>query len=325
MIKQFDFDLIKHTEQLLRNHNAKNLLLGISGGMDSVALLHHLVQVSEKFYPLNLHVCHVHHGITNDEQQLQYRTRAQSLVSKLANQYNLPFMTNDLEESHSSDEESFRNLRDSFFSKILNEKNLEFIVKGHNRDDLLETRLIRMIRGVGDQGLKSMSERDGQILRPILSWTRKDVEEYCRNYGLDFIEDPSNKDEKYLRNWIRNKWLNDLENYRPGAKSSLSRSLENICEALESFSTCDISATLSGRGIDREKLMTLNRLDQRRAFAVYLNKMKVKNYSHSQIDEILKRLDSSKKELTFTIMGCEWHVDTKHISICEPNNRSNPV
>lgn len=325
MIKQFDFDFIKDTEKLLRKHSAKNLLLGVSGGVDSVVLLHHLVQVSEKFYPLNLQICYVHHGVSSDEPQSLYRGRAHAFVSKLAHQYNLPFVTNEIAEIKSHDEEFFRNLRDHFFNKTLELRNLDFVVKAHNRDDLLETRLMRLIRGVGDQGLASMSERDGCILRPILKWTRKEVEDYRTNYNLDFVEDPSNSDEKFFRNWIRNRWLSDLEAYRPGAKSSLSRSFDNICETLESSSTCDISTTISDVGIDRVKLMELNRLDQRRAFAAYLKKMKVKNYSHSQIDEILKRLDSSKKELMFTIMGCEWHVDTEHISLCASNNRSDPV
>jgi tRNA(Ile)-lysidine synthase len=156
------------------------------------------------------------------------------------------------------------------------------------------------------------------IFRPLLTWTRSEIENYIKEYELDFVKDPSNADKKYMRNWIRNSWLMDLEKYRPGAKSSLMRSLENISAVLESGlkdSSCGFSDTIDKKGIVRSKLISMNKLDQRRVFAFYLNIMKIMNYSHSQIDEILKRLDSSKKELTFRVMGCDWRVDTEHIYI----------
>lgn len=315
MIKRFDFDFIQNTKRLLKIHNLENkkLLLAVSGGVDSVVLFHHLFKMTNEI-PIKLHVAYVHHGISSDEKQNQYRDRAFSFVKRLAEDNHIPFFTNEPQDAKSSDEEYFRNLRNDFFEKIMKENEIEVLVKAQHRDDLLETRLIRLIRGVGEQGIVAMTEFSGEILRPLLSWTRQEVENYASQYQLDYVEDPSNKDEKYLRNWIRHKWLPDLENYRPGAKSSLMRSLENLTEQFESKS-CDFSDTIDERGIIRFKLLALNRLDQRRVFALYLNKMNVRNYSHSQIDEIIKRLDSSKKALTFNVMGCQWSVDTKHISL----------
>jgi tRNA(Ile)-lysidine synthase len=320
MIKKFDFDFLKHTEKLLliNSFENKKLLLGVSGGVDSVVLFHHLNQFSKKFPNMKLSVAYVHHGLTADEKQSKYRDRAFSFVKRMSEENKIPFYTNDPKTSKSSDEEYFRDLRNEFFKKTLEENCLDILVKAHNRDDLLETRLIRLVRGVGDQGFESMSELDGNIFRPLLTWTREDIENYASKYELDYVKDPSNKDEKYLRNWIRNSWLKDLEKYRPGAKSSLMRSLENISQYLKSSeqnSSCAVSDTIDKKGILRHKLITLDKLDQRRVFASYLNKMNVKNYSHSQIDEIIKRLDSSKKELTFHVMGCDWSVDTEHICI----------
>lgn len=320
MIKKFDFDFIKNTKQLLDKHNLENkrLLLGVSGGVDSVVLFHHLLKVSEKT-PLKIAVCYVHHGISDDEKQNKYRDRAFSFVKRLAEENHIQFFSNDpvipKAKAKSSDEEYFRNLRNDLFAKIMSENKIEVLVKAHNRDDLLETRLIRLVRGVGEQGFESMTEFNGEIFRPLLTWSREEIENYAAKYEIDFVKDPSNKDQKYFRNWIRNKWLKDLEEYRPGAKSSLTRSLENISQLLNTQNTCDISDTIDKNGILRHKLISLNKLDQRRVFASYLNKMKIKNYSHSQIDEILKRLDSSKKALTFHVMGCDWSVDTEHISL----------
>lgn len=317
MIKQFDFDFLKHTEKLLvtNSFDNKKLLLGVSGGVDSVVLFHHLCKFSKKFPNMKLHVAYVHHGLTTDEKQSKYRDRAFSFVKRLTEENQIPFFTNDPKKSKSTDEEYFRDLRDDFFKKIMNENNIDLLVKAHNRDDLLETRLIRLIRGVGEQGFASMSEVDGNIFRPLLTWTREDIEKYAEKFEIDHVKDPSNKDEKYLRNWIRNSWLKDLEKYRPGAKSSLMRSLENISQTFKSSESCDISDTIDKKGILRHKLITLDKLDQRRVLASYLNKMNVKNYSHSHIDEIIKRLDSPKKVLTFHVVGCDWSVDTEHIFI----------
>jgi tRNA(Ile)-lysidine synthase len=320
MIKKFDYDFLKHTEKLLLTHNFENkkLLLGISGGVDSVVLFHHLSQFSKKFPKMKLYVAYVHHGLTDDEKQSKYRDRAFSFVKRLSEENQIPFFTNEPKGSKSSAEEHFRDLRDDFFKKVMSENDFDVLVKAHNRDDLLETRLIRLVRGVGEQGFAAMSEVDGNIFRPLLTWTREEIENYASKYEIDHVKDPSNKDEKYLRNWIRNSWLKDLEKYRPGARSSLMRSLETISQNLQSSEKnllCDISDTIDKKGILRHKLITLNKLDQRRVFASYLNKMQVKNYSHSQIDEIIKRLDSSKKALTFHVMGCDWSVDTEHISI----------
>lgn len=316
MIKKFDFDYIKRTEKLLKHHNLENkhLLLGISGGVDSVVLFHHLLKVSEKT-SFKLSVAYVHHGISADEKQNKYRDRAFSFVKRIAEENKIPFFTNEPKKSKVSSEEHFRDLRNDFFAKTMKENSIEFLVKAHNRDDLLETRLIRMIRGVGEQGFQAMSELDGNHFRPLLTWTREEIENYAKKCDLDFVKDPSNKDEKYLRNWIRNNWLESLEEYRPGAKSSLMRSIENISQILNQNSSCDFSDTIDRKGILRSKLISMEKLDQRRVFALYLNKMNIKNYSHSQIDEILKRLDSSKKALTFHVMGCDWQVDTEHISL----------
>lgn len=328
MIKKFDFDYIKNTEQLLRMHNLdqKKLLLAVSGGVDSVVLFHHLLKTSGKIsgkvsdkFDLDLSVAYVHHGISTDEKQNKYRDRAFSFVKRLSEEYKIPFFTNEPKKTKSSDEEYFRNLRNDFFAEVMKENQIDILVKAHHRDDLLETRLIRLIRGVGEQGFSAMKIFDEKNFRPLLTWTRDEIENYAKKYDLDYVKDPSNKDEKYLRNWIRNSWLKDLETYRPGAKSSLMRSFENIAQVLEREENCDFSDTIASiineKGILRSKLISLNKLDQRRVFALYLNKMNIKNYSHSQIDEILKRLDSSKKALTFHVMGCEWSVDTEHISL----------
>ena len=193
MIKKFDFDFIKQTEKLLKNHSLDNkkLLLAVSGGVDSVVLFHHLLKVSDQFKDLKLSdkisVCYVHHGISADEKQNKYRDRAFSFVKRLSEENKITFYTNEPKKTKSSDEEFFRNLRNDFFEKIMSENQIDVLVKAHNRDDLLETRLIRLVRGVGDQGFSSMKIFEGVNFRPLLTWTREEIENYASKYDLDFV------------------------------------------------------------------------------------------------------------------------------------------
>jgi tRNA(Ile)-lysidine synthase len=317
MIKKFDFDKIKNTEKLLRLNNLENksFLLAVSGGVDSVVLLHFL---STNFPKLELAVAHVHHGKTANKKTNDYRAKTQKFVRTIAEKADLEFFTNKpvLIKTKKQSEDDLRVLRDQFLQNTIALEDFDFVAKAQHREDLFETRLIRLIRGAGPEGFLAMTEFDEKTFRPLLSWTKNEVLEYASHYKLKFIEDPSNKNENYLRNWIRQNWLVSLDKYRPGSKSSLMRSLENLSDLLQNDTRFQITYqnAFSEEKILRTHLLVLKKSDQKRVLARYLNHMRVKNYTSSQLDEVLKRLDTPKKELTFEVAKCLWTVDTKHIS-----------
>ncbi len=304
MIKKFDFDKIQETKKILQRYKIKKVLLAISGGIDSVVLFHFL---KINFPQLEMAVVHVHHGLTKIKKTNLYRQKALSFSKKLATKNGLSFYTNKpLKVKSRQSESELRKLREDFFDETLKGQEYKIIVKAQHRDDLFETRLIRLIRGSGPEGLSAMSAFDKKNLRPLLNWSKSEIENYAQHYQLKYIQDPSNRDVSYLRNWIRNNWLEDLECYRPGSRSSFMRSLENLAESLrDDTSLYDV---IKKDRILREDLFTLTKSDQKRVVAHYLNGIGVKGYTSSQISEVLKRLDTPKKKLTFRVAGCLWTV-----------------
>lgn len=181
----------------------------------------------------------------------------------------------------------------------------------HHAEDLLETRLIRLVRGVGQQGLRAMSILARHRFRPFLEVSREELKKYAEGRGLKWLEDPSNWDTRYFRNWIRNEWLPSLEKFRAGSAQSLMRSLNNLAVRANS-----LKMPISEKGIDRNRLLALDKPDQMRVLARYMILKGIKSYRRGQIQEILKRLDTSRTEFRFTCAKQEWHVDAEHIGIC---------
>jgi tRNA(Ile)-lysidine synthase len=191
------------------------LLIGVSGGADSVALLDALVQSG--YRP---HVCHLNHQWRGAESEADAES-----VRELAGQYGLSVTI----ESHkvASDEDAARQARLAFFESI----GIPTVALAHTADDQVETFLMRLIRGAGLDGLAGMwPERQIgslRIIRPLLAVTRKEVLEYLRARGLKYREDSSNANRQFLRNRIRHELLPLLErDYNPGIRDVLRRTAE---------------------------------------------------------------------------------------------------
>lgn len=302
--------------KLHRMHN-KKYLLALSGGLDSIALANLLLKTASKMKH-ELTVAHIHHGSKLiSVEQLNYRNKAWKFCKDWANSNNIPFCSNydGMEfssESESCSEEGLRDFRYKELEKLKSED--QILVLAHHADDQLETRLIRLIRGTGPEGLIAMQELNNNIFRPLLSQQRHFLEEYTKNENLQFVQDPSNYEVDPLRNWIRQDWLVQLENKREGAISSLARSLEAISESTKV--ELDWTKEYVGKsGIDRVGLYLLETKQQRQVLATYLKLNSRYDFRLSQLDELLKRLDKIKNEFTFDMLGCKWVVSREFIQL----------
>jgi tRNA(Ile)-lysidine synthase len=191
-------------------------LIGVSGGRDSVALLHWLRNLGYK----KLIVCHLNH-------QLRGRSSAADarFVEKLAARYGVDFEFGSAnvraiaKKKKNSIETAARDARYSFFAKTAKRRRCNTIFLGHHADDLVETFLLNLIRGAGLTGLAAMRDVSSRhiegvdltILRPLLSVWRSDIDKYVQQYHLRFREDATNKNLAATRNRIRNRVIPYLE------------------------------------------------------------------------------------------------------------------
>lgn len=180
------------------------VVLGLSGGPDSVCLLHILKQL-ENEYKISIYAAHLNHQIRGIEAQ-----KDAMYISNLCDSLGIKFFVKSIDvpkyckENGLSLEEGARKLRYEMFYEIKQKTNSNKIAVGHNLNDQVETILMRMMRGTGLQGLKGIEhKRDDTIIRPILDIDRRDIEVYCEENNLNPRIDSTNLESIYTRNKIR--------------------------------------------------------------------------------------------------------------------------
>lgn len=205
---------------------AAPVLVAVSGGADSLALLHVLRGTD---YPLL--VASFNHRLRPEaETDIAH-------VQQIAASMRLPFVTDSADvAAHAaaeglSIEESARHLRYRFLFNAARQAGAQAVATGHTADDQAETVLMHFLRGAGINGLKGMTARsllptfDSQIplIRPLLAWTRAQTESYCRERNLPYLTDSTNANTAYLRNRLRHHLLPQLETYNPQIRQTLAK------------------------------------------------------------------------------------------------------
>ena len=172
--------------------NPGRYVVAVSGGLDSTCLLDLMVARPE----YELSVAHFDHGIRqNSKNDLDF-------VANLAAQYGLPFLSSNARLGSNASEAEARTRRYRFLRQALNETKSEAILTGHHQDDRLETLVINLVRGTGRHGVSSIGI-SSDIKRPLLNVSREELKTYAQERALTWREDPTNNDDKYLRNYIR--------------------------------------------------------------------------------------------------------------------------
>ena len=213
----------------LKNYKLENsrILLAISGGKDSMAMLDLFACFKDEL-KLNIVVCHFNHSLREDAD------RDEKFVKTQCEKYGLKFYSKKEDvllfsnENKLSIEEGARTLRYKFFDEIKRIENLDYIATAHNKNDLAETVIMRILRGTGINGLIGIQSERGDLIRPILDFSRDEIENYIKENQIPFVEDETNFEDMYLRNKIRLNLFPILKNeYNPRILDALSR-LSNI-------------------------------------------------------------------------------------------------
>jgi tRNA(Ile)-lysidine synthase len=205
----------------------KKLLIAISGGLDSV-VLHHL------FYELNFNIAlaHCNFKLRKKESDLDEEF-VKNLYQKTSNQiFTIQFDTNTFaKENKLSTQIAARELRYNWFQELVTTHNFDYILTAHHADDNLETFLINLTRGSGLDGFTGIPEINGNIIRPLLDFSRAEILEYAQKINIEWREDASNASTKYIRNKIRHQVIPVLKEINPGLLNSFSNTLENLKES----------------------------------------------------------------------------------------------
>ncbi|HMP77398.1 MAG TPA: tRNA lysidine(34) synthetase TilS [Kiritimatiellia bacterium] len=221
-----------------------HLVVGVSGGADSVALLHALHHWQRR-HPLALTVAHLHHGIRGraaDEDRDFVRQLAWKLGAPCVDdETDVPALAR---RTGLSLEMAARTARHEFFRRVAREAGAQAVALAHTADDAAETLLLRLLRGAGTRGLGGIAPAaqlgDLRIVRPLLDVPRADIEAFLRAHGIRWREDATNRDTDILRNRVRHVLLPLLEKeFQPSIRGVLSRTagiLREENEALESLS-----------------------------------------------------------------------------------------
>ncbi len=298
---------------------SKKIMVGLSGGIDSVALLVALKRIQSKACAFHLSAIYVHHGFnTENSEQNQYRDHAKVFCTQLCERLNvkieLPIPSTIILKS----EEEYRNFR---LQQFLNYQDCA-IALAHHADDVLETRLLRLIRGTSLDGLEAIKEWTPELKfwRPFLELSKNELFDYIKLQNESFLEDPSNKNNNYFRNWLRNHWLEELESHQKGAVKSLSRSLDNIVNQWHGAKSGYLKINISNvdgsdYAISRNQYLALTVDEQKQIVIELIKKLNILHFTHGQIKEILKHLDNSQRVFTFKSCNAYWFVDAEQIKI----------
>lgn len=222
-------------------------VVAVSGGVDSVVLLDLLAQQTG----LSLVVAHFNHGIRTDSDDDEV------LVARLASDYNLPFVTERGHLGEDSSEATARTMRYAFLDRVLHEHRANAIITAHHEDDMLETAIINVLRGTGRRGLSSLQSHD-HLLRPLLHISKAAIYRYAEKHHLQWHEDSTNKDEKYLRNYIRHSILTKFSDEQRQQLLAIIDKAKQLNEAIDELLHSELHIDISKDRISRHWFIMLS-------------------------------------------------------------------
>lgn len=226
------------------------VLVALSGGPDSVALLHLLWELRDKL-KIQIGAIHIDHQI-----RPQASAKESKLCQRLCDRLHIELMvvTENIPElakrKKKGLEEAARDFRYLVFKEVVREEGLNRVALGHNADDQAETILFRIIRGTGLSGLTGIPPVRDNYIRPLIDCTRAEIEKYVKRHKLPFAIDSSNTDPRFKRNYIRHKLLPEI---RKNLNPAVDRALLNLAE------TASIDDATIAAGIAAKIAESLNR------------------------------------------------------------------
>ena len=280
------------------------LVLAFSGGLDSTVLLH-LLAGCRKTLSFQLSAQHVHHGLSPNADN--WADFCQQVCLNLS----IPFSLSKVNFNKNSGLGTEATAREARYKALLS-VDVDFICLAHHQDDQAETLLLQLARGAGVKGLAGMARMSGKLLRPLLDVPRSRLEAYAKQHQLIWIEDESNTDTRFDRNFIRHKVLPILEESYPSIRQIISRSAQNMADANELLDELAfIDASQAGFHPDKKTIISLSTLKNLSEHRVnnclrwWLAQNGLQMPSQLQLQQITQQLMHAKQDASIALKVSE--------------------
>lgn len=327
-------DLASHVAQILdkRVRPRQHLALGLSGGVDSVVLLDILAHLRD---PLQFHLSAIH---VNHQLSPHAGDWAAFCVAR-CQEYGVPLEIASVKVSRTGDslEAAARNARHAALAR----SSADFIVLAHHLDDQVETLLLQLLRGCGVAGASAMAEENQRLLRPLLDLPRSALEHYAQQLQLAWVEDESNLDTRFDRNFLRHRLLPVVEERFPAYRETLYRASRNFAESAylqEELARLDGAHAIDDKKLSIPALARLTPPRARNLLRHYLKQHGIAAPSAIRLEEMLRQLLNAKRDARVKIplgafelqrfLGRAWVIpalDSPPLSLCQPWQGENEV
>ena len=276
-----------------------NLLLAFSGGVDSCVLFHALAQ-AKKTLNFNLQAMHVHHGLSPNADAWA------DFCAKTCAAYQVPLEVVKVKVEKDAGLGLEAAAREARYQALFT-AGVDYILLAHHQDDQAETLLLQLLRGAGLKGLSAMASQDPdrRLLRPLLDISRVEIEAYAKAAQLAWIEDESNLDIQFDRNYCRHEVMPVLKARFPASGATLARSAAHIAEAadlLDELAQMDTRACVAEGRMNVELLAALSLPRAKNLFRWWLASMDFSAPSKDRLDDMLTQLINASADAALKIL-----------------------
>lgn len=312
-------DIQDKVRETLQKHEmlqeGDGVLVAVSGGPDSIALLHLLVELREE-RSLRLEVAHLHHGIRGEEAR-----RDALFVADLAKTLELPFHLKEINLAEVKSEKGKGNLeamareeRYHFFGALAEERGISKVATGHTQDDQAETVLMWLLRGTGRRGLGGMSpvrplntkgdscSEGPLVIRPLIDVSREEICRYLEKKSLEYRTDWTNEETKLLRNWIRLHLLPELKQnidpMLPARLVHLAEVLRDEERFLQHNAREELRKVQDGKDLSRAVFLQRDKGLQRRLLRLWIERVlgDLRRFDFQHIEDALRLIAQGRPQ-----------------------------
>lgn len=283
-----------------------SILVGLSGGVDSVVLLHLLTQLSPR-HAWHISALHVHHGIS------PYADAWAAFCATLCDKLSVPLQTERVNIAPLREmgiEAAARHLR----HEALLRQSVQFIALAHHQDDQAETLLLQLLRGAGVKGAAAMPLFKGipgkpALVRPLLDVSRAELLAYATEHGLQWVEDESNADDGYPRNFLRHRVLPMLAQRFPAYRETLARSASHFAESavlMDALAEQDGQGGYDGTTLAVSALAALDVVRAKNLLRWFVQQRGALMPDSSRLEEALRQLCTVRADARISVGWGNW-------------------